>query len=85
MPDPLNCRELVELVTDYLEGAMPPAERARFEAHIATCDGCDAYLIQMRETIVVLGTLPADGLSSTAEEQLRGAFRDWRAGQAPQP
>ena len=85
MPDPLNCRELVELVTDYLEGAMPPAERARFEAHVATCDGCDAYLIQMRETIVVLGTLPADRLSSTAEEQLRGAFRDWRAGQAPQP
>jgi anti-sigma factor RsiW len=83
--DDLSCRELVELVTDYLEDALPSAERARFESHIATCDGCDAYLIQMRETIVVLGTLPADALSSTAEERLRAAFRDWRAGQAPQP
>jgi anti-sigma factor RsiW len=83
--DGLSCRELVELVTDYLENAMPPAERARFEAHIATCDGCDAYLIQMRETIVVLGTLPADALSREAEDQLRAGFRDWQAGQSPQP
>jgi anti-sigma factor RsiW len=85
MPDPLNCRELVELVTDYLEGAMPPAQRARFEAHIATCDGCAVYLRQIRETIVVLGTLPADPLSREAEDELRTGFRDWQAGQAPQP
>jgi anti-sigma factor RsiW len=83
--DELSCRELVELVTDYLEDALPPAERARFEKHIATCDGCDAYLIQMRETIVVLGTLPADELSREAEDALRAAFRDWQAGQRPQP
>jgi anti-sigma factor RsiW len=78
--DGLSCREIVELVTDYLEHALPPAERARFEAHIATCDGCDAYLIQMRETIVVLGTLPADALSGEAEDDLRAAFREWRSG-----
>jgi anti-sigma factor RsiW len=83
--DGVSCRELVELVTDYLEDALPPAERARFEAHIATCDGCDAYLIQMRETIVVLGTLPADALSREAEDELRAAFRDRQAGQSPQP
>ena len=49
MPDPLTCRELVELITDYLEGAMPPDERARFEAHVAECDGCEAYVRQMRD------------------------------------
>ena len=82
--DGLTCRELVELVTDYLEDAMTPAERARFEGHIAGCDGCHAYLRQMRETIVVLGTLPGDELSRETEDKLRGASRDWQRGQAPQ-
>ena len=82
MPDPLTCQELVELVTDYLEGAMPAAESARFEAHLAGCDGCEGYVRQMRETIVLLGTLPADPLSPAAEEHLRAAFRDWRSGPA---
>ena len=51
----LSCQELVELVTDYLEGALPPAERARFDAHIALCDGCRAYLEQIRATIALSG------------------------------
>jgi len=85
MPDLLTCRELVELVTDYLEGALPPAERARFEAHVAGCDGCEIYVRQMRETIVLVGSLPADALSGEAEDELRAAFRDWRAGSATQP
>jgi anti-sigma factor RsiW len=52
----LPCRELVELVTDYLEGALPHEERARFEAHIAGCDGCDEYLRQIRATIALSGS-----------------------------
>jgi anti-sigma factor RsiW len=78
-PPGLSCRELVELVTDYLEGALPPADHARFEAHIAVCTHCAAYLQQMRETIALLGTLPADALSGEAEAELRAAFRSWRA------
>jgi anti-sigma factor RsiW len=83
--DGMSCRELVELVTDYLEGALPADQHARFETHIAGCVNCAAYLRQMRETIVLLGTLPADALSREAEDDLRAAFRDWRAGTATQP
>jgi anti-sigma factor RsiW len=85
MSDPLTCRELVELVTDYLEGALPEAQRSRFEAHIAGCGNCAAYLHQMRETVTLLGRLPAEALSVQAEVELRAAFRDWRAGSATQP
>jgi anti-sigma factor RsiW len=51
----LTCRELVELVTDYFEDALPPAERARFEAHLADCGGCTDYLAQMRATVRLVG------------------------------
>lgn len=73
----LSCQELVELVTDYLEGALAPAERARFEAHVADCPGCDRYLAQMRTTIALTGA------SGTVEDapDVRGlldAFRDWK-------
>jgi anti-sigma factor RsiW len=78
----LTCRELVELVSDYLEGALPPADHARFETHIAGCDNCASYLRQMRETVALLGALPADALSAEAEDELRAAFRQWRAGTA---
>ena len=50
----LSCRELVELVTDYLEGALSAAERERFEEHVAACDGCEAHLEQIRATIVLV-------------------------------
>jgi anti-sigma factor RsiW len=75
----LSCRELVELVTDYLEGALPADERARFEEHIAGCGGCKTYLEQIRQTIAALGHLPLDGLTPEAERILLGAFRGWRA------
>jgi anti-sigma factor RsiW len=53
--DELRCRQAVELLTDYLEGALPPRQRARLEAHLRTCDGCRAYLQQIRATISALG------------------------------
>jgi anti-sigma factor RsiW len=80
----LSCNELVELVSDYLEGALPAVDHARFEAHVAGCVNCAAYVRQMRETLVLLGSLPADALSREAEEELRTAFRDWNAGTATQ-
>jgi anti-sigma factor RsiW len=78
----LTCRELVELVTDYLEGALSPEDRSRFEAHIAGCDGCHTYVQQMRKTLALLGALTPDSISPRAERDLRAAFRDWRAGSA---
>jgi anti-sigma factor RsiW len=74
----LSCQELVELVTDYLDGALPTAERARFESHIANCDGCRAYLEQIRVTIRLSGTLRPEQLDPAAEEALLEAFRDWK-------
>ena len=73
----LTCRQLVEVVTDYLEGALPLSERERFEAHLRTCDGCSTYLEQMRTTIRLMGTLTGDGVSPEARDRLLHVFRDW--------
>jgi anti-sigma factor RsiW len=75
----LSCQELVELVTDYFEGALAPADRTRFEAHIRGCDGCDSYLEQMRTTIKLLGLLPQESLDPRAERALLQAFKSWKA------
>jgi anti-sigma factor RsiW len=76
----MNCNELVELVTSYLEDALTPGERARFEAHLEACAGCRAYIEQMRETIGALGRVPPESLSDEARRRLLMAFRDWRYG-----
>jgi anti-sigma factor RsiW len=76
---PLACRELVELVTDYLEGRLAAADRERFDAHIAGCDACTAYLEQMRQTLAALGHIPEESISVEAREELLVAFREWRA------
>jgi anti-sigma factor RsiW len=75
----LSCQELVELVTDYFEGALLPADRVRFESHIAGCDGCTTYVQQMREMLEVVGSLTTESLSVEAEAELLAAFRDWKA------
>jgi anti-sigma factor RsiW len=75
----LACNEFVELVTEYLEGTLSPEERARFEEHMAQCDGCDTYLEQMRQTISVLGRLSEEAVPADAQDKLLAAFRDWRA------
>jgi anti-sigma factor RsiW len=76
----MNCKELVDVITEYLEGTLPAEDRARFERHIAGCDGCQAYLDQMRMTIRALGHLPPESLSPEAERRLLDAFRGWREG-----
>ena len=73
----LPCRELVELVTDYLEDRLPPADRARFEAHLKDCEACRSYLEQFRQTIRALGRLPEESLSPEARDTLLAAFRTW--------
>jgi anti-sigma factor RsiW len=81
----LTCQELVELVTMYLEAALSPADRDRFEAHLVRCAGCRAYLQQMRQTIRLAGTLSENDLSDEARETLLGAFRSWKRGQSALP
>jgi anti-sigma factor RsiW len=79
-PGDLACRELVELVTEYLEGGLDAVDRARFEAHIRACDYCSAYLEQMRVTLRVVGHIDPDELKPEVERELLDAFRDWKAG-----
>ena len=74
----MTCQELVELVTDYLEGALAPAERERFEQHLEGCQGCRAYLAQMRCTIQTAARLTEDSLPAEAKEELLGLFRRWQ-------
>ena len=74
----LSCQELVELVTDYLEGSMPAEQRARFDEHIAGCDGCTTYLEQFRITIRLTGMLDEEQIAPDIRETLLGVFRDWR-------
>ena len=73
----LSCQELVELVTAYLEGALPAADEARFEEHIGRCDGCGTYLEQMRATIRLTGRLTPEAVPPEAERALLSAFRSW--------
>ncbi len=74
----LSCQELVELVTDYLEGALPAEDRARFDAHIEACDGCTRYLAQIQVTVELTGRLTPEELDPAAEAALLEAFRDWK-------
>ena len=76
----MTCKELVDVITEYLEGTLPAEDRARFGRHLAECEGCEAYLDQMRETIGALGRLPPESLSPEAETKLLEAFRGWREG-----
>jgi anti-sigma factor RsiW len=74
----MTCRELVELVTDYLEGALSDRDRERFEGHIAVCEHCTAYLDQMRVTIVATGRLTEESLDPAMRDELLSAFRGWK-------
>jgi anti-sigma factor RsiW len=74
----MSCRELVELVTDYLEDQMPPEQRRTFEEHLAICPGCVNYVEQMRKTVATVGVLREDSIPPEARESLLSAFRDWK-------
>jgi anti-sigma factor RsiW len=71
----LTCREIVELVTDYLEGALPPDDVAAFEAHLRSCPGCEVYLEQMRTTIATVGRIGEADVPPAIRDRLRAAFR----------
>ena len=85
----LVCQQAVELVTDYLEGALSRADRRRYEAHLAGCPHCTEYLAQMRKTIELTGTLTPDDLTPQMQDEFITLFRQWQAGQPedgpPQP
>jgi anti-sigma factor RsiW len=77
-PEDLACVEEVEIITDYLEGALPAAEARRLEHHLTTCPGCTEYLEQMRALATSLGGLSADSIPAEIRDGLIAAFRDLR-------
>ena len=77
-PRPLSCRDLVDLVTDYLEGRLPEGECRRFEEHLGDCDGCTAYVEQFRRTIAAVGALSEDDVPGEAADRLLDVFRGWQ-------
>jgi anti-sigma factor RsiW len=75
----LVCQEMVELITDYLEGALTRSQRKRFDAHLAGCEHCTEYLRQMRVTIRLTGRLRAEDLTPAMREEFTKLYRSWRA------
>ena len=78
MPEHLSCQEVVELITDYLERALPAETATVFEQHINFCDGCEWYLEQMRATIATLGRIEEHDVPPDARARLLTAFHDWK-------
>ena len=78
----LTCAELVELVTDYLEGALSPEDSDRFERHLDACSGCTAYVEQFRETILLAGRLREQDVPAPARDALLAEFADWKRARA---
>ena len=78
--DDLACTEEVELITDYLEGALPEEKRRQLELHLETCPGCTEYLEQMRTVAGSLGGLTEDSIPAEMRDDLLAAFRKLRQG-----
>ena len=78
MAEHVSCQEVVELVTDYLERALPPDEAALFEQHLNFCDGCVWYVDQISTTIAGAGRIEEEDVPPETREKLLTAFRDWR-------
>jgi anti-sigma factor RsiW len=78
MAEHITCREVVELVTDYLDRALPADEASLFEQHISFCDGCIWYVEQMRATVATVGQIREEDIPPETKDRLMAAFRDWK-------
>ena len=74
----ISCQQVVELVTDYLEGALSPEDVARFEQHLSLCEGCVFYVEQIRMTIAAVGRIGEEDVQPAIRDDLVAAFRDFR-------
>ncbi len=75
----ITCRELVQLITEYLEGGLSRRDRRRFERHLRGCDGCTTYVEQMRDTVRLAGAVGEGDLTPQVRDELLAVFRDWKA------
>lgn len=80
MNEEITCKEVVELVTDYLEQTLLPEVQTRFEAHVADCPGCDTYIAQVQKTITMLHKLTEEQMFPRTRVELLEMFREWKKG-----
>ncbi len=80
IPLDLSCREVVELVTDYLESRLAEEDRTRFELHLVYCDPCRKYVHQMRQVLTTAGRVTEESVPPDVRESLLRTFRGWKAG-----
>jgi anti-sigma factor (TIGR02949 family) len=76
--DHITCQEVVELVTEYFDGALATDEADLFEQHINFCEGCDWYVDQLRATVATVGRVEEEDVPEEMRERLMTAFRDWK-------
>jgi len=78
------CQEMVELITDYIEGSLPRAQRTRFEMHLDGCENCNEYLNQMRATITAAGRLREEDFTPEMSGEFQSLYRRWQAEESQQ-
>jgi anti-sigma factor RsiW len=76
--DAMDCNDLVELVTAYLDGSLDTETRARFDTHLLECDGCENYLQQFRSTVDTLGKIDQETIDPAFRDRLLDAFHDFQ-------
>ena len=76
--DHMTCQEVVELVTEYLDGALPSEEASVFEQHLNFCDGCVFYVDQIRRTVATVGHIREEDVPAETRDRLLSAFREWK-------
>jgi len=76
--DEMCCRDVIDLITEYLDDVMKGLDRARFDAHLASCPGCTTYLDQLRQTTTWLGQLSEASMPILAQDAFLRSFRDWK-------
>ena len=81
---PIACQEVVELLSDYLEGALSGRDRRRFERHLDGCPHCTEYLAQMRRTIELTGSITPEDLSPQVQDEFMVLYRQWCADPGPE-
>ena len=74
----ITCRQVVALMTDYLDDALGPDDQALMEAHLAECEGCAEHLRQIRITVAVTGRIREEDLTPAVRDDLMDLYRRWR-------
>lgn len=79
----LTCREITELIDDFIDGRLSYWETAKFQMHVGMCKNCREYLAQLKATRQALGSLPEPEMPAEVKDELLARFRDWKTKPLP--